>query len=66
MSGTTENRLGTVEMMRIFIDTNVYCEAMRGHERIIRYLQQAESIGINPVIVAELISGFKMKDIIKR
>jgi tRNA(fMet)-specific endonuclease VapC len=46
-------------MSRILIDTNAYCEAMRGNEAVVSQIQLVNFIGINPIVIGELLSGFK-------
>ena len=46
-------------MKKIFIDTNVYSGAMRGDKNSIDYFQQHEEIWISPIVIGELLYGFK-------
>lgn len=46
-------------MSKIFIDTNIYSDAMRGIERAVAILQTAGQIFLSPIVVGELLGGFK-------
>ncbi len=48
-----------MELNQILIDTNIYSLAMRGDTNIVSILQRVESIFVTPVIVGELLAGFK-------
>jgi predicted nucleic acid-binding protein len=43
----------------VVIDTNVYCNAMRGEAATARLLRQAERILLPTVVFGELLAGFK-------
>jgi len=45
-------------MRPILLDTNAYAAFKRGNEEIIRIIQHAETIGISPVVLGELLGGF--------
>jgi len=42
------------------IDTSAYAAFLRGHPEIKVALQQADEISLNPVILGELLAGFRM------
>lgn len=44
--------------MRILLDTSAYSAAKRGQSQVIGILRQATFIGLNAVVLAELLSGF--------
>ena len=44
--------------MRLCLDTNRYCDFMRGHPEAVALLRQAEEILLPFVVVAELRAGF--------
>ena len=46
-------------MNKVLIDTNIYSHAMRGNNKVIRYLQQIAHIGMSSISIGELLSGFK-------
>jgi tRNA(fMet)-specific endonuclease VapC len=46
-------------MRPILIDTNVYVAFKRGSKSILEIFQQAESLAISPIVIGELLSGFK-------
>lgn len=46
-------------MKAVVIDTNVYCDAMRGEARASKLLRQAERILLPTVVFGELLAGFK-------
>lgn len=46
-------------MKRILIDTNVYSDFKRNDVDTVKTLQRAEYIGINVIVLGELLSGFK-------
>lgn len=46
-------------MRHIAIDTNVYSAFKKGNSRIIEALQNSDSIALDIVVLAELLSGFK-------
>lgn len=45
-------------MNGILLDTSAYSELGRGNKDIVKEIQSAETIGVNPVILGELIAGF--------
>lgn len=46
-------------MTRVLLDTSAYSAFMRGHPEIKRALQQADEISLNPIILGELLAGFR-------
>lgn len=46
-------------MRKVLIDTNIYSDAFRGDPKAISILQHTELILLSPVVVAELLAGFK-------
>jgi predicted nucleic acid-binding protein len=46
-------------MKALVIDTNVYCNAMRGEPEAAKLLRQAERIIMPVVVFGELLAGFK-------
>jgi len=49
-------------MKVVVVDTNVYCQAMRGDPASARLLRQSEEIILPVVVIAELLAGFKGGD----
>ena len=45
-------------MRPILLDTNAYAAFKRGDQAILEILQYAETIGISPIVLGELLSGF--------
>jgi len=48
-----------VEVKAVVIDTNVYCDAMRGGAETAKLLRQTERILLPTVVFGELLAGFK-------
>lgn len=46
-------------MMRVMLDTSAYSAFMKGHPEVKLALQHAEEIYLNPVILGELLAGFR-------
>jgi len=46
-------------MKDLLIDTNIYTHALKGDPEVVTVLQQAHEIGLCPVSIGELLSGFK-------
>jgi len=46
-------------MKKIFIDTNIYSNAMKGDEASIKIIRMYEEILISPVVIGELLAGFR-------
>lgn len=46
-------------MKKVLIDTNIYCNAMRGEKSAIDIIQRAEKMLFSPIVIGELYSGFK-------
>lgn len=46
-------------MRPILIDTNVYVAFKEGKDSIVDVIQNAEIIGISPIVLGELLSGFE-------
>ncbi len=46
-------------MKAVLIDTNIYCDAMRGEAGAVELLQTFDEILMSPVVIGELRSGFK-------
>jgi predicted nucleic acid-binding protein len=46
-------------MTRLILDTSAYSAFMRGHQEVKLALQEAEQIYLNPIILGELLAGFK-------
>ena len=46
-------------MKKVFIDTNIYCNAFRNVQAAISILQYYEEILLSPIVIAELLAGFK-------
>ncbi len=47
-------------MNRVIIDTSGYSAFMRGHSKAKTHIQSADEIYLNPVILGELLFGFRM------
>jgi tRNA(fMet)-specific endonuclease VapC len=45
-------------MNGILLDTSAYSGLARGNKEVLDAVQTAENIGVNPVIIGELLSGF--------
>ncbi len=45
-------------MSRVLLDTSAYSAFFRGHERVKLALQEAETIGLNAIVLGELHFGF--------
>ena len=45
-------------LIEILIDTNAYVEFKRGNQSVIEILRYAQTIGINSVVLGELLAGF--------
>ncbi len=46
-------------MRPVFIDTNAYAAFKRGDPEILNIIQHAEILGISPIVLGELLSGFE-------
>jgi len=46
-------------LKKIFIDTNIYSNAMKGEEASIKIFRQYEILLISPVVIGELLAGFR-------
>jgi predicted nucleic acid-binding protein len=46
-------------MKKLLIDTNIYSDAMRGEKYAIDILRRNVQLFISPVVVGELLAGFK-------
>lgn len=46
-------------MSRFLVDTSAYAAFKRGHPGIVSVLQQADGIWVNPVVLGELLAGFR-------
>lgn len=46
-------------MSRLLVDTSAYAAFKRGHAGITAALQQAEEIHLNPIVLGELLAGFR-------
>ena len=46
-------------MKNLLIDTNIYTHALKGDTEVVSILQKAHKIGISPITIGELLSGFK-------
>jgi len=46
-------------MSSVLLDTSAYAAFMRGHGEVEGALQQSEEIYVNPVVLGELMAGFK-------
>ena len=47
-------------MSGILLDTSAYSAFMRGHSELKLAVQRSEEIRVTPIVLGELISGFKM------
>ncbi len=45
--------------MRVLVDTSAYSAFKRGHPELKSVLQRAEAIYLSPVVLGELLSGFR-------
>jgi tRNA(fMet)-specific endonuclease VapC len=45
-------------MRKILLDTNAYVAFKQGHSEVLAILQHADMIGLNTIVLGELISGF--------
>ena len=46
-------------MTRILLDTSAYSALRRGHPEVVRKVRQAEEIAVNPIVLGELLAGFR-------
>jgi tRNA(fMet)-specific endonuclease VapC len=46
-------------LTRLLVDTSAYSLAMRGRTDAIKALRAADTLGLSPVMLGELLSGFK-------
>jgi predicted nucleic acid-binding protein len=46
--------------VKIFLDTSAYSAFMRGHDKILNLIRQAERIVVNPIVLGELLAGFRL------
>jgi len=46
-------------MKRILLDTNAYVRFLRGDEKVMSYLAQADSVYMSVFVLGELYAGFK-------
>ncbi|MGB5550938.1 MAG: type II toxin-antitoxin system VapC family toxin [Thermoanaerobaculia bacterium] len=46
--------------MKILLDTSAYSAFMRGHEGVLDFVQRAERIAVTPIVLGELLSGFRL------
>ncbi len=46
-------------LTRVLLDTSAYSAFMRGDEAVVRALREAEAIGINAIILGEMLAGFR-------
>jgi len=46
--------------MRICLDTNAYCQLMRGSTALRKCVEEAESVTVPTVVLGELHAGFEM------
>lgn len=53
-------------MTRILLDTSAYSAFMRGNKEALQVIQEADEIFFNPVILGELLAGFRKGDRLKR
>ena len=49
-----------MEKNRVMVDTSAYASFLRGSLEIKQFLQQADEVFLNPVVLGELLAGFKM------
>ncbi|MFA6037973.1 MAG: type II toxin-antitoxin system VapC family toxin [Legionellales bacterium] len=47
-------------MKVVFLDTNAYTAFKLGDKNIVEIVQQAHTLGISPIVLGELLSGFEM------
>jgi tRNA(fMet)-specific endonuclease VapC len=45
--------------LRLLLDTNAYSAASRGHGRVVTLVRRAERLLFSPVVLGELLSGFR-------
>ncbi len=46
-------------MKKILLDTNAYVRFLRGDERVLGYLAQAETVFMSVFVLGELLAGFR-------
>jgi Predicted nucleic acid-binding protein, contains PIN domain len=46
-------------MSRILLDTSAYSAFLRGHAGVVQTIRQSEEISLNPVILGEMLAGFR-------
>lgn len=47
-----------MEKNRIILDTSAYSAFLRGNDGVKHYIQRADEIAVNPIVIGELIAGF--------
>lgn len=47
-------------IIKVLIDTNAYIEFKRGNQQTLEILQHAQMIGINNIVLGELLAGFSV------
>jgi predicted nucleic acid-binding protein len=52
------NRSGSLAVIRLLLDTSAYAAFLRGHAGVQSFLQEADEIFVNPVVLGELKAGF--------
>ncbi len=45
--------------MRILLDTSAYSAFFRGHPEAVELVRRADTISLNPVVLGELLAGFR-------
>ena len=46
-------------MRKIILDTNIYIAFKRSRKEVVEILQHVDYIGINSIVLGELLAGFK-------
>ena len=47
-------------MKPVLIDTNVYCDALRGIESAANFMKSTPAVAVSPIVVGELLAGFRL------
>ena len=46
-------------MSDVLVDTNCYCDAMRGLPDAVAVMRESDRILVSPIVIGELLAGFK-------
>jgi tRNA(fMet)-specific endonuclease VapC len=46
-------------MKNVLLDTNAYSNLLRGNKKVLESIDEAESVNMSVIVIAELMTGFK-------